>query len=148
MKVTIYWKLVCLFTFFSFRVSATFSNFCEIFCSTERFQQQQDFTTEIGNMEFDELNKCLAKLYISVRKTDASYYKKTSLLSIRVTVDQHLKTPKSPKKVSLLYFIFLNNHQCNYTKTIRHLRQREYRQLVTSTSSWWLFTDIHVTFDN
>ena len=29
-------------------------------------------------MEVDELNKCLAKFYLSVRKTDGSYYKKTS----------------------------------------------------------------------
>ena len=48
-------KLVCLFTFFCFKVPATFSNFCKIFCSTEWIQQQQEFTNEIGNMEFDEL---------------------------------------------------------------------------------------------
>ena len=76
-------------------------------------------------MEFDELNKCLAKLYISVRKTDDSYHKKTSLMSICAALDRHLKAPKSFKNVSLFYSIFLNNHQCNiyyYTKTIRHLR--------------------------
>ena len=43
---------------FCFKVSATFSNFCEIFCSTESFEQQQEFTNEIENMEADE---CLAK---------------------------------------------------------------------------------------
>ena len=63
---------VCLFTFFCFKVSATFSNFCEIFCSTEWFQQQKEFTNELKNMEVDELNKCLAKFYVSVRKTDGS----------------------------------------------------------------------------
>ena len=80
-----------MLTFFCFKVSATFSNFCEIFCSTEWFQQQQEFTNEIENMEVDELNKCLAKFYVSVRKTDGSYYKKTSLLSIRAALDRHLK---------------------------------------------------------
>ena len=50
---------VCLH--FCVKVSATFSNFCEIFCSTW-FQQQQEFTNEIENMEVDELNKCLAKV--------------------------------------------------------------------------------------
>ena len=47
---------------FCFKVSATFSNFCEIFCSAEWFQQQQEFTNEIENMEVDELNKCLEKV--------------------------------------------------------------------------------------
>jgi len=64
-------------------VSATFTNFCEIFCSTEWFQQQQEFTNEIENMEVNDLNKRLAKFYVSMRKTDGSYYNKTSLLLIR-----------------------------------------------------------------
>ena len=38
-----------------------FSILCETFCSTEWFQQQQEFTNEIESMEVDELNKCLAK---------------------------------------------------------------------------------------
>ena len=59
---------------------------------------------EIENMEVDELNKCLAKFYVSVRKTNDSYYKKTSLLSIRAALYQHLKAPKSFKNMSLLYF--------------------------------------------
>ena len=42
--------------FFGFKVSATFSNFCEIFFSTEWLQQRQEFTNEIENMEVDELN--------------------------------------------------------------------------------------------
>ena len=108
---TIYWKLVCLFTFFLLQVSATFGNFCKIFSSTEWFQQQRESTNEIESMEVDELNKCLPKLYVSVRKTDGSYFKKTSLLSIRATLDRHLKAPKSFKNMSLSYFIFWNNHQ-------------------------------------
>ena len=68
-------------------------------------------------MEVDELNKCLAKFYVSVRKTDGSYYKKT-LLSIKAVLDRHLKAPKSFKNLSLFYLISSNNHQCNYTKTI------------------------------
>ena len=110
---TIYWKLVCLFTFFCFKVSATFSNFCEVFCSTEWFQQQQKFTNEIDNTEVDEL-KCLAKFYVSVRKTNGSYYKKTSLLLIRAALDQNLKAPNF-WKICLFYVIFSNYDQCNYT---------------------------------
>ena len=76
-------------------------------------------------MEFDELNKSL----LCLRKTDGSYYKKTSLLSIRTALNQHLKALKSSKNMSLLYFIFLN-YQCNYTKTISRLRRHEYQQLL------------------
>ena len=61
-----------------------------MFCSTEWFQQQQECTNEIENMEIDEMIKCLAKFYVSVRKTGSSYYKKTSLLSIRAALDRHL----------------------------------------------------------
>jgi len=32
-------------------------------------------------------------------------------------------------------FIFSNNHQCDYTKTISCVRRREYRRIVTSTLS-------------
>ena len=98
--------------FFSFKVSGTFSNFCEIICSTEWFQQLQEFTNEIENM-VDELKKCLAKFCVSVGKTDDSYYKKTTMLSIRAALDRHLKAPKSFKKLSLFYFIFSNNDQMN-----------------------------------
>ena len=96
-------------TFFCLEVSATFSNFCEILCSTEWFQQQQEFTNEIENMEVDELNKCLPKFYVSVRKIDSS------LLSITAVLDRHLKAPKPVKNMSLFYFIFSKNHQRNYT---------------------------------
>ena len=102
---TIYWKLVRLFTFFCFKVSATFINVCEIFCSTDWFQQPKEFTNEIENMGVHELIKLLAKFYVSVRKTDGSYYKKTSLLSIRAALDRHLKAPKSFKK-SLFFILF------------------------------------------
>ena len=81
-------------------MSATFSNFCEIFCSTEWFQQQQEFTNEIENKEVDELN--LAKFYVSVRKTYGRHYKKTSLLSIRAALDRHLKAPRYFKNMSLV----------------------------------------------
>ena len=90
-----------MFTFFA-SVSATFSNFCETFCSTEWFQQQEEFTNEIENMEVNELKKCrLAKFYVSVRKTDGSYYENTSLLSIKAAFDRHLKAPPNNKKFSI-----------------------------------------------
>ena len=50
-----------VYIFFFFKESATLSNFCEIFCSTDWFQQLQEFTNEIENMEVDELNKMSGK---------------------------------------------------------------------------------------
>ena len=72
-------------------------------------------TNEIENMEVDELNKCLAKFYVSVSKTDGSYYKKTSLLSIRAALDRHLKAPPNNKKFSICD----NNMFSRANKTLR-----------------------------
>ena len=69
-----------------------------IFYSTEWFQQQTQFTTEFENMEVEEMNKCLSKFYLSVRKQDGSFDKKTSLLSIREALDRQLKSPPYNKK--------------------------------------------------
>ena len=47
-------------------------------------------------MGIDEMNKCLSKFYVSARKKDGSYYKKTSLMSIRcataIFVRHHITT--------------------------------------------------------
>ena len=90
---------------FCFKVSATFSNICEIFCSAEWFQRQQVFTNEIENMEVDELNKCLAKFYVSVRKTDASYCEKTSLCRSEPPSTNILK-PQNISKIWLFFILF------------------------------------------
>ena len=39
-------------------------------------------------------------------------------------LERHFKAPQSFRNVSLFYFIFSNNHQYNYTKTITRLRRR------------------------
>ena len=52
-------------------------------------------------MEVEEMNKCLSKFYVSVRKQDGSFYKKTSLLSIRAALDRQLKSPPYNKKFSI-----------------------------------------------
>ena len=54
-----------------------------IIYQTEWFQQQTKFTTEFEAMEVNELNKCLSKLYVSVRRKDGTFYKRNSLLSVR-----------------------------------------------------------------
>ena len=50
---------------------------------TEWFQQQTEFTTEFEAMEVNEMNKCLSKFYVSVRRKDGIFYKRNSLLSVR-----------------------------------------------------------------
>ena len=79
-------------------------NVCEIFSSAEWFQQQQEFTNEIENMEVNELNKCLAKLYVAVRKTDGSYYKKTSFFRSEPPLDGHLKAPPNNENFFFLFY--------------------------------------------
>ncbi|XP_068704068.1 uncharacterized protein KIAA1958-like [Montipora foliosa] len=67
----------------------------------EWFKHQSEFTTEFENMKVTELNKCLSKFYVSARKGDGSYYKKSSLLSIRAAIDRHLKSPPYNKQFSI-----------------------------------------------
>jgi hypothetical protein len=52
-------------------------------------------------MSTEEMNKCLSKFYVSARKQDGNYYKKTSLLSIRAAPDRHLKSPPYDKRFSI-----------------------------------------------
>ena len=58
------------------------------------------------------------------------FLKKQKMLQ---NLERQFKAPKSFKNVSHFHFIFSNNHQCNYTKTIRRLRRRKYRRIVTET---------------
>ena len=39
-------------------------------------------------MKVEEMNNCLSKFYLSARRNDGSYHKKTSLLSIRAALDR------------------------------------------------------------
>lgn len=52
-------------------------------------------------MNIDEMNKCLSRFYVSVRKTDGTNYKETSLLAIRAAIDHHLKSPPFNCKFSI-----------------------------------------------
>ena len=47
------------------------------------------------------MNKCLSKFYVSVRRKDGSFYKRTSLLSVRAALDRHLKSPPHNKTFSI-----------------------------------------------
>ena len=50
------------------------------------FSQQEEFTTDIEEMNNEELNKCLRKFYMSGGKEDGGYYNKATLTSIRAAV--------------------------------------------------------------
>lgn len=58
-------------------------------------------------MEVEEMNKFLSKF---VRKNDGSYYKETSLLSIRAALDRYLKSLPHKKKYSICNNLF---HEAN-----------------------------------
>ena len=59
-----------------------------------------EFKTEFESMEVNESNKCLPKFNVSVTRKDGSFYKKTSLLSVRAALDHHPKSPTLNEKVS------------------------------------------------
>ena len=69
----------------------------------EWFQQQNEFTTEFESMEVIQMNKCLRKSYVSVRRKDTNFTKKrqTSLLSVQAALDRNLKSLPLRKKFSL-----------------------------------------------
>lgn len=52
-------------------------------------------------MEVNEMNKCLSKFYVSVRRKDGTFYKRNSLLSVWAALDRHLKSPPYNKKFSI-----------------------------------------------
>ena len=58
---------------------------------------QNEFLTEIEEMEKEELNKCLRKFYMSARKQDGPYYNKATLTSIRAAIDRHLHNEPNNK---------------------------------------------------
>ena len=52
-------------------------------------------------METVEMNMCLSKFYTTARRNDGSYYKKSSLMSIRAALDRHLQSPPPNKNFSI-----------------------------------------------
>ena len=53
-------------------------------------------------MSKEELNTCLKYFYTSARKQDGSYYKATSLKSIRSAIDRYLRSPPHSKQFSII----------------------------------------------
>ena len=49
-----------------------------------------------------ELNDCLKSFYTSARKQDGSYYKPSSMKSIRAAIDRFLRSPPHCKQFSII----------------------------------------------
>ena len=53
-------------------------------------------------MSKEELNSCLKNFYTSARKKDGSFYKSTSMKSIRAAIDRFLQSPPHNKTFSII----------------------------------------------
>ena len=53
-------------------------------------------------MSKEELNECLKCFYTSARKKDGTYYKNTSMKSIRAAIDRFLRSPPHNKPFSII----------------------------------------------
>ena len=54
-------------------------------------------------MEVNNMNKCLSKFYVSVRRKGGGFYKKTTLSSLRAALDCHLKYRHTTKCDNYLF---------------------------------------------
>ena len=60
------------------------------------------FSKRIEDMSKEELNECLKCFYTSARKKDGTYYKNTSMKSIRAAIDRFLRSPPHNKPFSII----------------------------------------------
>lgn len=60
------------------------------------------FPKPVEEMSKEELNTCLKCFYTSARKQDGSYYKASSLKSIRAAIDRHLRSAPHNKPFSVI----------------------------------------------
>ena len=68
----------------------------------EWFSQQTEFSTKLEEMEKVELAKCLERFYLSARQKDGSYYKSSTLRSIKAGLDRYLQSPELKKPFSII----------------------------------------------
>ena len=55
------------------------------------FSWQEEFTTDMEEINKEELNKCLRKFYMSARKQEGGYCNKATFTSISAAIDRHLR---------------------------------------------------------
>ena len=53
-------------------------------------------------MRKEQLNLCLKSFYAPARKQDGSFYKSTSLKSIRAAIDRYLRSPPRCKQFPII----------------------------------------------
>ena len=70
-----------------------------------------------------QLNKCLQKFYLTIRKRDGNFYNKKSLTAIRAALDRHLRSPPLNKPFSIIREPHLTDYSACvvYIKRIIHL---------------------------
>lgn len=73
-----------------------------MFTFSEWFTAQNKFSTEIQDMTKEELNNCLKVFYAEVRKQDSTFYKKSSVISIRAAIDRFLREKPHNKHFSII----------------------------------------------
>ena len=72
-------------------------------------------------MEIVEMNMCLSKFYTTARRKDCSYYKKSSLMSIRAALDRHLRSPPHNKKFSMCDSVTFQEANKTLHSYLKHL---------------------------
>ena len=72
-------------------------------------------------MEISEMNKCLSKFCLSIRKNGGGFYKKTTYLSIRAALDQHLKSAPHNKAFSICDSQLFNEANKTLNSYLKHL---------------------------
>ena len=67
------------------------------------------------------MNQCLSKFYTSARKTNGSYYKKSSLMSLRAALDRYLRSPPYNKKFSICDLVTFQEANKTLHSYLKHL---------------------------
>ncbi|XP_060793157.1 uncharacterized protein LOC132896388 isoform X2 [Neoarius graeffei] len=66
------------------------------------FKSSQKFENYITEMSKEELNECLKLFYTSARQQDGTFYKQTTLKSIRAAIDRFLRSPPNNKAFTIV----------------------------------------------
>ena len=72
-------------------------------------------------MEIVEMNICLSIFYTIASRKDGSYYKKSSLMSIRAALDRHLRSPPHNKKFSICDSVTFQEANITLHSYLKHL---------------------------
>ena len=76
-------------------------------------------------MSKEELNECLKCFYTSARKRDSTYYKNTSMKSIRAAIDRFLRSPPNNKSFSIISDAVFTEGNKIFDAFVKDLRKLE-----------------------